>query len=297
MENIGMKNNCKANKSSSILESLFLALPSLRHMHAPGSKVYALLKQVARREVENLFFEREPQIREFQPFGELLFPYHKMGAVDSLNLFDLDELIIFSFYLVNRKRYRRVLDLGANIGLHSIILNRCGFEVLAYEPDPQHFQILKRNLAMNNCSNVKAFNAAVSSKAGEMEFVRVIGNTTASHLAGSKANPYGKLERFRTKVEAIEPLISWADLIKLDVEGHEKEILLATDREHWLTTDALIEVENKNNAIILYEHFKRQGIRLFAQKINWQNVEDVDDMPTNYREGTLFVSCKKEMPW
>lgn len=283
--------------STSILESLVLALPSLSSQHAPESKVYALLKQVARREIENLFYENEPKVREFKPFGELVFPYHKMGAIDSLNLFDLDELIIFSFYWINRKRYRCVLDIGANIGLHSIILSKCGFDVRAYEPDPQHFEILQRNLALNNCSNVQAFNAAISSKAGEMEFVRVLGNTTASHLAGSKANPYGDLERFPVKVEAIKPLITWADLIKLDVEGHEKEVLLATNRDHWLNTDALVEVENESNAASIYEHFTALGLRLFSQKTNWQLVRDVDDMPTSYREGTLFVSCKDEMPW
>jgi len=283
--------------TASILESLFLALPLLSNQHAPGSKVYALLKQVARREVENLFSEHDSKVKEFKPFGELVFPYHKMGAVDSLNLFDFDELIIFSFYWINRRRYRRVLDIGANIGLHSIILSKCGFEVRAYEPDPQHFEILQRNLALNDCSNVQAFNTAVSSKAGEMEFVRVLGNTTASHLAGSKTNSYGDLERFPVKVEAIEPLITWPDLIKLDVEGHEKEILLTTNRDHWLDTDALVEVENKSNAISIYEYFTTLRVKLFSQKTNWQLVRDVDDMPNSYHEGTLFVTCKSEMPW
>ena len=283
--------------STSILESLLLALPSLSNQHAPGSEVYCLLKQVVRKEVENLFLGHDTQSREFKPFGNLVFPYHKMGAIDSLNLFDLDELIIFSFYWINRKKYRRVLDLGANIGLHSIILSKCGFEVRAYEPDPQHFEILQRNLALNNCSNVEPFNAAVSSKAGVMEFVRMLGNTTASHLAGSKPNPYGDLERFPVKVEAIEPLITWADLIKLDVEGHEKEVLLATNRDHWLDTDALVEVENEGNAASIYRHFTGLGVQLFSQKTNWQLVRDVDDMPTTYREGTIFLTCKSEMPW
>lgn len=282
--------------STSILESLLLALPSLSNHHAPRSDVYALLKQVARREVENLFYEHDQKVKEFKPFGELIFPYYKMGATDSLNLFDLDELIIFSFYWANRKRYHRVLDLGANIGLHSIILSKCGLEVHAYEPDPKHFELLQRNLSLNGCS-VQTFNAAISSREGIMEFVRVHGNTMSSHLAGSKANPYGVLERFPVKVEAIESLISWADLIKLDVEGHEKEVLLATNREHWLTRDALVEVENGNNAATLYEHFKTVGVNLFSQKNNWQLVRDVDDMPTSYREGTLFVSCKNKMPW
>jgi hypothetical protein len=130
-----------------------------------------------------------------------------------------------------------------------------------------------------------------------MEFVRVLGNTLGSHLAGSKANPYGDLERFPVKVEAIEPLISWADLIKLDVEGHEKEVLLATNRDHWLSTDALVEVENESNAATIYEYLTSLGVHLFSQKTNWQMVHDIDDMPTSYREGTLFVTCKSEMPW
>lgn len=282
---------------ASVFENLFLALPSLSNQHAPGSKLYALLKQVGRREVENLFYARDTGPREFMPFGNLVFPYHKMGTIDSLNLFDFHELIIFSFYWTNRKKYQRVLDVGANIGLHSIILSKCGFEVRAYEPDPQHFGILERNLALNNCSKVETFNTAVSSKAGVMEFVRVLDNTTGSHLAGSKPDPYGDLERFPVKVESIELLITWADLIKLDVEGHEKEIILATNRDHWLNRDALVEVHNENNATSIYEHLTALGIRLFSQKTNWQTVRDVGDMPTSYREGTVFVSCNSKMPW
>jgi FkbM family methyltransferase len=283
--------------STSILESLFLALPSLGSHYSPTSKVYTLLKQVARQEVEKLFAGDKPVAREFGPFGNLVFPYFKMGNIDSLNLFDLDELIIFGFYWTNRKRYRRVLDIGANIGLHSVILAKCGFEVHSYEPDPKHFEVMQRNLALNNCAKVQAFNTAVSSQAGEMEFVRVLDNTTGSHLAGSKPNPYGELERFPVKVEAFEPLINWADLIKLDIEGHEKIVLLSTKREHWLKTDALVEIENAGNAAAVYEHFNTVGVKLFSQKTNWRLVRNIDDMPTSYHEGTLFVTCKSKMPW
>ncbi len=282
---------------SDILEKLFLALPSVRNDHAPGSKLYELLKRVARKEIEALFSGDQPKVQDFKPFGELNFPYFKMGAVDSLNLFDIDELIIFSFYWENRNNYKKAADIGANIGLHSVILDKCGFEVRNYEPDPKHFERLKSNLSLNNSKKVQPFNAAVSSKAGEMEFVRVVGNTTGSHLAGSKANPYGELERFKVKVEAIGPIIEWADLIKMDAEGHEKEIILATTREQWLKTDAMIEVENKDNAKLLYDHFTKMGINLFSQKLNWQKVGKVEDMPAGYREGTLFVTAKKEMPW
>jgi len=284
-------------KSSSILEHLFLMLPTVTEHHSPDSKLHSLLKMVARKEVESLFSDFEPGFVDFKPFGELALPYYTMGAVDSLNLFDLDELIIFTFYWINRKRYRHVLDVGANIGLHSLILAKCGYDICAYEPDPIQFEILQRNLVLNNCPSVRAFNAAVSSKSGRMEFVRVLGNTTGSHLAGSKPHPYGDLERFPVNVERIEPLLAWADLMKLDVEGHEKDILLATTRKDWESTDALVEVQNPDNAAAVYEHFDNLGVALFAQKLNWRRVRHALDMPTNYREGTLFVTCRSEMPW
>src|SRR3989304_8075860 len=111
-----------------------------------------------------------------------------MGALDSLNLFDLDELIIFSYYWVNRKRYQTVLDIGSNLGLHSIILHKCKYQTFSYEPDPAHFEILQENFALNGIEDTNAQNVAVSTVAGESSFLRVLGNTMSSHLVGAKKN-------------------------------------------------------------------------------------------------------------
>ncbi len=280
-----------------VLEEIINKLPEARTQHARDGEFHASLQIKARQEVERLFSGQEAKAVDFPPFGSLVFPYHKMGTIDSLNLFDLDELIIFSFYWQNRKRYRNVADIGANIGLHSLILSKCGYKVRSFEPDPQHFEVIKRNLGLNQAVNVEPVNAAISSKAGEMEFTRVLGNTTGSHLSGSKADPYGELERFAVRVESIVPIIEWADLIKLDAEGHEKEIVLATKREHWLKTDAIVEVENRKNADALYDFFRSQGIKMFSQKKGWEQVAEIGDMPVGYKEGSLFISAKDKMPW
>jgi len=282
---------------SQVLEKIVSTLPAVNCCHSRTSALYDLLRIVARKEVERLFSDRKNRKKTFKPFGELVFPYHKMGAVDSLNLFDLDELIIFSFYWLNRKKYRRVVDIGANIGLHSIMLDKCGYNVRCYEPDPQTFTILQRNLKLNKCAKVKPFNEAVSSKEGKLEFIRVCGNITGSQRAGYKENPYGKLERFPVRVEAIKPIIEWADLIKLDAEGHEKEIILATNRKQWLGTDAFIEVESSKNATAVYAHFKKLRLNLFSQKLNWQRVKSVKDIPISYKQGSLFVTGRDRMPW
>jgi len=283
--------------SSSILEDLIMVIPEVIDHHSPKSQLHLLLKRIARKEVESLFDCSDAKAVQFQPFGTLIFPYFKMGAIDSLNLFDLDELIIFCFYFINREKYKKVMDIGANIGLHTVLLSKCGYEVFSFEPDPHHYQILKRNIELNDCQSVHANNAAISNKSGQMEFIRVLGNTTGSHLAGAKKNPYGDLEKLQVGVLDINHYINEMDLIKLDAEGHEKEIILSTKMDAWLNTDALVEVENAENAKEIYSYFKDSPINLFSQKQNWSRVESFDGMPTSYHDGSLFISSKKQMPW
>lgn len=283
--------------TSYILEDLIMVIPKIIDHHSPKSQLYALLKKIARKEVEGLFSSSETNPVQFGPFGNLVFPYFKMGAIDSLNLFDIDELIIFSFYFVNRGKYKKVMDIGANIGLHSLVLNKCGCEVFAFEPDPQHYHILKRNIELNEGKAIHANNVAISSKSGQMKFIRVLGNTTGSHLAGSKKNPYGELEKFQVAVVDINQYINEMDLIKLDAEGHEKEIILSTKIDNWCNTDAIVEIENEENANAVFGFFKDSKINLFSQKRNWSKVESLDDMPTSYHDGSLFISSKKQMPW
>lgn len=276
---------------------IFETLATPGEHHIPGSAAYVKLKQEARALAERNFAGETPEPVDFGPLGALVFPYFKMGNVNSLNLFDLDELIIFAFYWKNRRTYRRALDIGANIGLHSVILSKCGYEVRCFEPDPVHVARIHENLDWNGSRNVEVNQLAVSSKAGEAEFVRVVGNTTGNHLAGSKPNPYGKLDRFPVRLAAFGPLLAWTDLVKLDVEGHEKIILEATNRDDWRGKDALVEIENENNAAAVYEHFKKMGVNLYSQKTGWQRINDISSMPTSYHDGTLFISEKERMPW
>lgn len=281
---------------SELLNELILSLPGLKDKHSPGAEYYISLKKIVRNEIKKLFSDKDGHVH-FGPFGELNFPYHEMGNIDSLNLFDLDELVIFSFYWVNKEKYKKVLDLGANLGLHSILMAKCGFDVSAYEPDPTHFEILTENILLNGINNSMVHNAAISDESGKKEFIRVLGNTTSSHIAGAKANPYGDLQHFPVDVVEFRTILEGVDLIKMDIEGHEKEVLINTDKGNWDQTDALVEIENKGNAESIFYHFKEININLFSQKCNWKRVETLEEMPASYHEGTLFISPREEMPW
>ncbi|MGE3856742.1 MAG: FkbM family methyltransferase [Dehalococcoidia bacterium] len=280
-----------------VIEALIEALPQVASAHAPSGPLHALLSQVARDEVARRFGPETDGQAPFGPFGPLAFPYTSMGSISSLHLFGLDELILFSFYRANRGRYRRVADLGSNIGLHSLVLDRCGYEVRAFEPDPVHFDLLSRNLAANGATHVTPANVAVSIEDGEHEFVRVVGNTTGSHLSGAKANPYGELERFTVRLVGVAPLLEWADLLKIDIEGHEAELLCATTAAQWADTDAMVEIGTPENARLVFDHFQREGVHLFAQKIGWRRVTRVEDMPGGYVDGSLFITRRDGVPW
>jgi FkbM family methyltransferase len=284
-------------ETTNILEDVMAALPELSAHHAPTSATYRALKRATRPEAERLFGPQGPQAGSLGPLGAIKFPYHRMGAIDSIDLFGLDELIIMSFYDLNRARYRKVLDLGANIGLHAFALGRCGYEVRCYEPDPVHFKLLQRTIELNGLQTVTPINAAVSVEAGSAEFVRVLGNTTGSHLAGAKTDPYGELERFNVKVEAFKPLLHWADLAKIDIEGHEATVLCSTNAADWAKTDAIAEIGNPPNAEAVFKHFQTIGIGLFAQKIGWGKVTSLKDMPTSHRDGSLFITRRSAIPW
>src|SRR3990167_2053828 len=103
-------------------------------------------------------------------------PKVSFGNIGSDALFGPLDQEVFDFYESNRDRYKTALDIGANIGVHSILMARQGWAVKAYEPDPIHFGMLGRNSLRDPpfvCNN-----KAVSNRSGRAMFVRVSNNTT-----------------------------------------------------------------------------------------------------------------------
>ena len=283
----------------SFFGNILNCLPTISNQHNRNSDIYQILEIYTKNIVNtsNLKDELNGEI-EFGPFGKLFFPYYKMGAIDTLDLFGLDELIIFSFYYNNKSKYKKVADIGANLGLHSILMSKCGWDVTSYEPDPIHAKLLLKNSKLNDVSNSINLNQmAVSDEIGELEFIRVVGNTTGSHLAGAKENPYGELEKFNVKVESILNIMNKVDFIKMDVEGQEKKILCATTKDSWANVEMIVEIGTEENAKEIYSHLKGININIFSQKLGWKKAEKLSDLPTSHREGSVFISKNNVMTW
>lgn len=271
-------------------------IPSLSQFHARSSSIYAYLDQLLKPAIEDLYGPNSSGDSDLIGVGNIKLPFFSMGSINSTHLFGLDELIIFAFYLKNKALYNSVADLGANIGLHSIVLSKLGYIVDSFEPDPEHLKRIHHNIKLNNVTPI-IVPAAVSIDDGVTEFTRVVGNTTGSHLSGAKDDPYGELEKFSVPTRSFKTILVEHDLLKIDVEGHEANIICSTDPKDWNKTDAILEVGTLTNAEKIFHHFCDSHINLFAQSLCWQKVASVSEMPTSYKDGSLFISSKDKMPW
>jgi len=123
-----------------------------------------------------------------------------------------------------------VIDVGANIGLSTILLARLARHVVAYEPSPPNVAFLRRNLALNGIANVEVRAAAASSRPGALQF------HVAQFGAGSHVVPSGHVSGGITetvKVPAVTldgETLSFIAFIKIDAEGHEPDVLAGARR-------------------------------------------------------------------
>lgn len=119
----------------------------------------------------------------------------------------------------------RAIDVGANIGNHTLFLAAHGFEVVAYEPNTHLAQAVARSARLNGFSGVHVRTCAVGLSAGSGEFVELLPeNLGAQQVA---LCPGGEVE-----IVALddEPIPSPVDVLKIDVEGSEYDVLRGARR-------------------------------------------------------------------
>jgi len=135
-----------------------------------------------------------------------------------------------------------VLDVGANIGNHSLYLAKftSATTIHAFEPMPRSFEHLSANMRRNGCENVILHNVALSDSSGvaKMDFP----DPTNQGMA--------KISEEGVEVQVIrldDTNIEKVSLIKIDVEGHELSVLrggLETIRKN--RPHLYIEIQNEN---------------------------------------------------
>ncbi|MEM3570159.1 MAG: FkbM family methyltransferase [Nitrososphaerota archaeon] len=124
------------------------------------------------------------------------------------------------------------LDIGSNIGYYALLERKIvGSEgrVMAVEPSPLIFPYLKKNIQQNGFDDIEMFNFAFTSSDGEVPFLmarksnlsRVVNGSNCSLKEGLVIKvPARSLDSF-----AAQYCFKKLDFLRMDVEGHEAEIL------------------------------------------------------------------------
>ncbi len=125
-----------------------------------------------------------------------------------------------------------ILDLGAYMGGVSLLLGSISKDltIYAYEPVPENFKLLQRNIKLNGFSNVFPYQLAISHKKGKVKIYYGHSDTESGrvhYFVGGTSGAEKYVEDPATTLEEIfsEHNIKRCKLIKTNIEGNELNIL------------------------------------------------------------------------
>jgi FkbM family methyltransferase len=121
-----------------------------------------------------------------------------------------------------------VIDVGSNLGYYALLASRLvgpHGRVFAFEPTPSTFRSLVKNVALNDCHNIRPYQAALSDSCGQISVIEDVqddyNRIAVRDETGRHRVPCITLDAF---VE--EQRIERIDLIKVDIEGAEHKFLV-----------------------------------------------------------------------
>jgi FkbM family methyltransferase len=118
------------------------------------------------------------------------------------------------------------VDVGANLGIHTLVLAACvgdGGKVHAFEPVPSICDRMEENLKLNGVTNVELHKEAMGSFSGDVVFDA---NPTDFNVGKGRVTPQGDITvPIGTIDDRLGSLTQPVSVVKIDTEGHELEVL------------------------------------------------------------------------
>jgi FkbM family methyltransferase len=119
-----------------------------------------------------------------------------------------------------------IVDIGANIGYYALQEARLVGDkgrVYAIEPVPENVELLKKNIELNNYSNIEVFQLAVGA-VNKTDYVYISNCRNTASMIKTQAS----IDRASVQVTTLDKFLEnkpSPNLIRMDVEGYEVEIV------------------------------------------------------------------------
>lgn len=188
-------------------------------------------------------------IKTIYGFKLFIKPNIDSGLENSLYYHGIYEKGFANFLRKNLKEGDVFIDVGANIGLFTILASKCvgnTGKIFSFEPNPEIFEQLEINVSLNKSKNIELFNFALGNNQSEEKLYPILQvNRGASSLIKPKDSNLSfkvNVKRFDDLFENIIPCY-----IKIDVEGFEFEVIKGMKNIISSTNPPVLIVEYSQN--------------------------------------------------
>ena len=141
---------------------------------------------------------------------------------------------------IDIKKNDIIIDVGAHIGLFSLFISQfCkNGKIFSYEPISENFNLLKSNIALNECKNIFPFKFAISDKSSKIKIF--LNDDQSGHSIMSDSGPCVLIDSILLKEIFDTNKITKCNLLKLDCEGAEYGIINSLPKEYFEKIEKII---------------------------------------------------------
>ncbi len=215
------------------------------------------------------------------------------GYLDSqIYALKLYEPHIVAQFVKNIKEGDICLDIGANIGHHTIIMSQStgkNGHVYAFEPITYIRQQMENSLELNGIKNVTTIPDALSNKEGKMTLF-----INPENVAGSSFVNDAENEKLNVDVKTLDSYnFEKVDFMKIDVEGFEYNVLRGAEqtiaKHHpkilFEFSPAYYRKNSPSDILDILLFFKKNGYVLVDLEDKDKEIEDIENFTREFDEG------------
>jgi FkbM family methyltransferase len=174
-----------------------------------------------------------------------------------------------------------VFDIGANVGYYSVLFAKQApnTKVIAFEPFSKQLNLLKQNIRINKLLNICPYKLIVSDQEKRQKI----------YYSGDKNTGASSLHQITSIFETVESItldkfcdqkkVAKIDLIKIDVEGHELNVLRGMSK------------------LLSQKRIKHVFIEILEENLARNNScgKDINDFFKNYGySGSFYINSEKK---